>query len=381
MMKLSLAQITVGILLVLSISAVNARSWRDVIDADVYRRSNKDIARTYLKIEVDPMYFAEDHPVAPPVAVTAAPTVRSNRITTAPSDSPSASPSLPPSDAPSPLPSHLGPTSAPSRRVQNVEGNGGCPEGSMLFRANMRDSFGNGWDGTVLTVFGIEDQDEQAVPASTVAQTTTATSGDVVITVSKTIQINPSEVFVSDKQEGGTASELVLDPLGLVFHGGLRRGSHGYYDFCLKPRRCYEVSVQGGSFLEEVSWDIQALVLGADVQDTAPLLQGTAPMDCSLSLPDANGAFFCSVACNNTISSDYAEASKVFDNAATDTEDVNPVVNETPVMPHAPTIMNVTATLEGVAAAARSNSSNSHSVQSVDFKTFLNNHKDDGHAG
>jgi hypothetical protein len=286
-------------LLALTASFVEGRNYLSVIDHDIYQQSNIDMGRYQFKIEMDPFFYpGEEKETEAPLEPTSAP--YSNKwITLSPTDSPSSIPSDFPSLAPT------GPTPAPTSRERNVDGNGGCLEGTMLYQVNMYDAWGDGWDGTMLQITGIEDQDPTDISGNTVTKSVTTETDGMTVTISKTVELDSGSIF--NQQE-----ITPVEPLGTVFQGGLRRGSHSTADVCLMPRRCYQVLVSGGDFLDEVSWDIRSVQLGSDEQDSAPLLEGEAPADCTLSVPDENGFTFCPATCSRTIP-ELTEAPRVVD--------------------------------------------------------------------
>jgi hypothetical protein len=279
------------LLLCLNASLAAARKWQDVVDKSIYLQPNLDVNRHQLKIELDPFFRPED-----PAEIAPSPQpVTSRWVTTSPA--PTDTPSAIPSDAPSLAPT--GPTSQPTLRVQNVDGNGGCNEGTVLYRVNMYDSWGDGWDSaTKVTITGIEDQDTTNISGSTVTKTHTSQHGDTTVSISTTVELTSDHPF-------GTAaadeSYAYVNPLGKLFEGTLHRGSNGNAYVCLVPRRCYEVLVHGGDYLDEVSWDIEPVVLGSPAEIPQPVVQGGAPSDCSFSIPDENGELFCQASCSSTL--------------------------------------------------------------------------------
>ena len=293
---------------------IDARSWRSIIDHDIHSRSNIELARMQLKREADPFFFGQDsHTVppvepSPPVATSApkpvaSPTPAPNKwVTLPPSDSPTLLPTVDPkhtqvpSDLPSLAPTEPVPTALPTSRENNVDGNGGCHEGSILYQVNMRDQFGDGWDfNTVLKIEGIEDQQDQIQTASTITTTKTEDDGQAVVTVAETIEISTQEMFTADEATDGNT----VDPLGTIFSGGLRQGYASTTDICLMRHRCYRVSVHGGAMLDEVSWDIRPVALGEEVQGQEPIVEGGAPSACSFSIPDEDGKQFCPTGCTS----------------------------------------------------------------------------------
>jgi hypothetical protein len=287
---------------------IEARNWQSVITSEIYQRSDLDAAQFQLKIELDPFFFPGEGAITAP---TIAPHSQ-DWITFSPTKAPSESPSQIPSDFPSLTPTIGAPTLAPSIREKNSDGNGGCNEGSTLYQVNMYDSWGDGWDfSTMLKIIGVEDQDEEETLTSAMTSKTTTTTdsnGSIITTITKTVEINQNST------SGGEDAGTQIDPLGTVFQGGLRRGSHGSADVCLKPRRCYNIIVSGETWLDEVSWDIRPVVLGAETQDLPPLTTGGAPMECSFSIPDKNGESFCPLTCSNTLHPEHTQQPQIYEN-------------------------------------------------------------------
>jgi hypothetical protein len=272
---------------------VHGRQWQTIIDHSIYQKSNIDNRRYELKIEQDPFYYPGDPPLE-----GESPTVSPDTdiwVTL----SPTLAPSSVPSDSPSMMPSEW-----------SIELNGGCRQGHELFEVHMYDSWGDGWDNTMLVISGIEDQDPSIVlPNNFMTRTTTTRSGDAVVKIARTINLDDQSVF--NPQEAND-----IDPLGVIFEGSLQQGSHEVTDVCLLPRRCYQVTVYGGEFLNEVSWDIRPGNLDADTeQEFEPILGGGAPAGCTFSLPDENGHHFCANTCSDTLPPmAMTEAPKVLQN-------------------------------------------------------------------
>jgi hypothetical protein len=290
-------------LLCLNASLVAARKWQDVVDRSIYLQPNLDVNRHQLKIELDPFFRPEEpSEVAPshsPVTIAWVTTPRSP----APTDAPSAIPS----DAPSLAPT--GPTSAPTLRAQNVDGNGGCNEGTVLYRVNMYDSWGDGWDlATKVIITGIEDQETTNITGSTVTKTHTSQQGDTTVSISTTVDLTSDHPFGTAPADDGYT---YVNPLGQIFEGTLDRGSNGIAYVCLVQRRCYEVIVYGGDYLDEVSWDIEPIVLGSTEEIPQPVVAGGAPSDCSFSIPDENGAYFCEASCSSTLHPEHTQVPDV----------------------------------------------------------------------
>jgi hypothetical protein len=260
-----------------SSSFVEARQWQSAIEHNIYRKYNIEKSRYSLKIEDDPFFFPED--VDSDDVPTIAP--QGGKWVTLP-------PTVAPSDVPSDMPSF-----APSE--WNIERNGGCRYGHELFEVHMYDSWGDGWDSTLLVISGIEDQDPNMVlPSKSMTRTVVDQSGDTFVSIVRTINLDTQQsVFNFD-------GKVDIDPLGVFFQGTLTKGSHDYANICLLPRRCYQVTVAGGEFLNEVSWDIRPGNLTSD-EPTEPILGGGAPSGCTFSLPDEYGHHFCANTCSNTL--------------------------------------------------------------------------------
>ena len=289
------------ILFCLKASLVEARKWQDVVDKSIYLQPNLDVNRFQLKIELDPFFHpdeqqpAEAAPSPPPITWIAK------------TPSPTHSPSTIPSDAPSLAPT--APTSAPTQRGENVDGNGGCSEGTVLHRVNMYDSWGDGWDSaTKVTIIGIQDQDTTQVTGSTVTKTHTSQQGSTTVTISTTVELTSDHPFGTSPADDGYT---YVNPLGQIFEGTLNRGSRGYAYVCLVARRCYRVLAAGGDYLDEVSWDIEPIILGSQGEIAEPLVKAGAPSNCTFSIPDQNGEIFCEASCsinssNSTLNSTHA---------------------------------------------------------------------------
>lgn len=282
-MKSSIFNSTIVVVLSIAwpISVVDGRHWRTIIDHNIEIKSNIDGRRYQLTIEADPFFFPQDKN-------------DEDGITEAPQAD--AWVTLSPTPAPSSMPSD-GPSLAPT--VWDIDMNGGCRLGHDLYEVHMYDSWGDGWDQTIIKIIGIEDQDPIDLPTNAMTRTVTDQQGDVTVSISRTIDLDTQNAFRPEQ-------ETEVDPLGVIFQGGLRRGSHDYGDVCLLPKRCYEVRISGGEFLDEVSWDIRPADLQNPGQSNSkrPILAGGAPSWCTFSLPDEYGHHFCA----NTCSSDLTES-------------------------------------------------------------------------
>eukprot|EP00980_Cylindrotheca_fusiformis_P001710 scaffold388_cov114-Cylindrotheca_fusiformis.AAC.19 len=246
-----------SIIVALSFISTEARDWQDVIDHALYLRSGVDTARMQLRIEWDP--FSKS---APPHT--------HSKVTMMPSAAPTVGP---------------------------------CHEGSVHYQVNMYDSSGNGWERTSIQVVGIEDKEPVEVSnytTSTQTHTLSTNEGNGFVSISNTVEFGSGAILSKE-------AEYVF-PLGVIFESELTRGSYDYADICLVPDRCYDIVVNGEDLLEEVTWDITAMVDNWE-QDSEAHVQGTAPMYCKFSIPNEKGQLFCPVECTDQIPDHYISKS------------------------------------------------------------------------
>lgn len=246
-----------SVLAALSSEFTTGRDWHDVIDHALYRQSGVDTARMQLRIEWDPFlegYDSHTHP----------------KVTMMPSSAPTVGP---------------------------------CHEGSVHYQMNMYDSSGNGWERTSIKVIGVEDKEPVEASdstTSTLTHTLSTSEGNGFVSISNTVQFG-SGAFMSNEPE-------YVFPLGVMFESELTRGSYDFADICLVPQRCYDVVVNGGDLLEEVTWDMAAMIDSFE-QEPVPYIQGKAPMYCKFSIPDEKGQLFCPIECTEEIPEQYIDKS------------------------------------------------------------------------
>jgi hypothetical protein len=246
-----------SILVSLATGFADGRDWHDVIDHAEYRQSGVDTARMQLRIEWDTSiegYDPHSH----------------SKVTTMPSAAPTVGP---------------------------------CHEGTVHYQVNMYDSSGNGWERTTMKVVGIEDQEPVEASDSTTSTTTHTLStnrGNGFVSISNSVEFGSGAILTNEPEH--------VFPLGVIFESELTRGSYDFADICLVLQRCYDVVVNGGDLLEEVTWDITAMVDNAE-QEPTPYLQGKAPMYCKFSIPDAEGQLFCPIECTEQIPEQYIDNS------------------------------------------------------------------------
>ena len=293
---------TVGIqfallLLLLTSATVKSRQWQSIVDHDIIRKSNIDSSRYELKIEVDPFFYPGEE------SVTDIPTEpqKAEVINAWTSVASIAS-------------SSTVPVARPTQAI--IEQNGVCGNGKKHYEVHMMDTWGDGWDQTMITITGMSDQDSSAT--NVMKSTFNNNKGDTVLAFSKTIELDST----------GSSEK---NPLGQIFEGTLQEGYHNVADICLVPNRCYQLIATGGEFLEEVSWDLRP---GNNDPESSsglaePILSGGAPTECSFSLPDENGDHFCP----NTCTVETIDPPKVVENVQTTDEEVTQAVGRTQTVP------------------------------------------------
>jgi hypothetical protein len=124
-----------------------------------------------------------------------------------------------------------------------------CSSSETLFRLVQYDSWGDGWDKTILTL----------------------------------------------KERGSSSSTTP------IYQGGLEYGSQGIVHLCLTKQaaKCYQVTVENGTWGNEISWELRPLAGGAPV-----LAAGGSPSDCTFPLGGVStttGADACPNTCDSTL--------------------------------------------------------------------------------
>lgn len=212
------------------INIAHARDWTDVIN--VKRVDKGDRYRWKNKFEVDPLLGEGETsaPVAAPTfaAETEAPTIPLRNNDTVDISRPSGGvPTLSPTFAIVPT---AAPTTGPTERNVNINGNGGCPNGEFLMALFMYDGGSDGWDDTKLALLYDDFKIQQ-----------------------------------------------------FVYKGGLESGASGIEFICLRPDVCYTAIVDGTVWLNEISWEIRPVVLGKPGTYKWAVAKGRAPAECQFS--------------------------------------------------------------------------------------------------
>jgi hypothetical protein len=207
------------ILLVSASNVADARDWTDVIN--VNRIDKGDRYRWKKKIELNPL-LGEGETSAP----VAAPTFAAE--TEAPAITPNAGAvdiSRPSGGVPT-----TAPTTGPTERNMNIDGNGGCPNGEFLMALFMYDGGSDGWDDTKIALLYEDFKVQQ-----------------------------------------------------FAYKGGLESGASGIEFICLRPDVCYTTIVDGTVWLNEISWEIRPAVLGKPETYKWAVAKGRAPAQCQFS--------------------------------------------------------------------------------------------------
>jgi len=294
------------LLLLLTSVRVKSRQWQSIVDHEIIRKSNIDSSRYELKIEVDPFFYPGEESVTD--------------IPTEPQTAEAIKAWTPVASIASPS---MVPAAKPTETI--IEQNGVCGNGKKHYEVHMMDTWGDGWDQTMITITGMSDQDPSAT--NVMQSSFNNNNGDKVFAFSKTIELDSTE-----------SSEK--NPLGQIFEATLQEGYHDFADICLVPNRCYQLIATGGEFLEEVSWDLRP---GNNDPESSsglmePILSGGAPTECSFSLPDENGDHFCPNTCTVKIqitnpSIETIDPPKVVETVQTTDEEVTQAVGRTQTVP------------------------------------------------
>ena len=172
-------------------------------------------------------------------------------------------------------------TAPPTAQYERHDSNGGCSNGEHLYEVSMYDSFGDGWDKTNLTITQMSQLDSRGKP----------------------------EPFYDDNRQAVTFSAQVdMEDLEerVILQKSLRRGHEGYNYVCLKSDRCYRITVRGGLWEEEVTWQIRSVPLGISRAErnsglSNAIAKGHAPTFCYFSIPadEETGELSCPFTCHN----------------------------------------------------------------------------------
>ena len=226
--------IKAAIFLALSaITFVHARDWTDVIN--VKRIDKGDRYRWKNKFEVDPLLGEGETsaPVAAPTFVveTEAPAIAPNEdaVDISRPSGGGQQGGVPMSPTIADVPT-AAPTTGPTERNMNIDGNGGCSNGEFLMALFMYDGGSDGWDDTKLALLYDEFKVQQ-----------------------------------------------------FAYKGGLESGASGIEFICLRPDVCYTAIVDGTVWLNEISWEIRPVVLGKPGTYKWAVAKGRAPAQCQFS--------------------------------------------------------------------------------------------------
>lgn len=327
------------------VSSVSARHWFDVIDPAIYDVSDLGVINKI--IEEDPHFTRTTfrptgsptispspthYPTAPgptympTTTPTLAPSTAPPTITSVPTvtNNPSGTqrPSMTRSPTITAYPTGSEPTSLPSGRFEDIQGNGGCLQDEVLYEVIMRDLWGDGWDDRNLTIERLGDSSDHIEGDNLnniVSKTTTYTDGaGNSYTVTKYTSAN---VTTGINLTDPIATEgLSPNP---VYNTFLPGGANvGFAYVCLRPKRCYEASIPGGLWSEEIQWEVRRVAMGGfDTTSPPPLVGGGAPSNCTFYVPmnDADvGDSTCKETCSISARSSLlnSPASTLFSNVS-----------------------------------------------------------------
>mmetsp|Transcript_2501 Transcript_2501/g.6024 ORF Transcript_2501/g.6024 Transcript_2501/m.6024 type:complete len:344 (-) Transcript_2501:1958-2989(-) len=276
-------QFTLFVLLAASVKA-KSRPWQDIVDHSIASSSNIDSSRYELKIETDPfLNSAEKNPSKIPTQTQQSETGW-NLINSIKSQDDSMRPQTTAASGgfgTTNSASSFGTTNTASSFFKNTEEsteqNSGCENG-FKYEIHMMDTWGDGWDKTMITITGIDR------PTSSMETTHTDSEGGSFVSISKTIDL------------GSTTNK---NTVGQIFQGSLQQGFHDFKELCLLPNQCYQLTTTGGEFSDEVSWELRPASNGGTQME--PMLTGGASTGCTFSPSDASGLHFCPNACSDAI--------------------------------------------------------------------------------
>ena len=237
---------------------VKARDWRDVVDPGLYEWVDLDPKKLIVMAEMDPFAVS----FSPTMTPTYAPEVDVVERPTTPS----------PTDLP---------TLAPTEVWAMVDQNGGCEKDQVLHEIRMTDSWGDGWDETIMTITRLVDQSN--LPG--------------VVQMEKNEHRSSINGFVEVRDPQKDDPSFPFQ----VYRGSLAKGTEGFSYICLQRNQCYQVSVDGGFWQQEIAWGIRQVQLGVPREkspDSLLLAKGEAPEICQISVADKEtGEHACPITC------------------------------------------------------------------------------------
>ncbi len=260
----------------------SSRQWQEIVDHGIVSKSNFDSSRYELKIEADPFLKpAEKNPSKIPTEPQQEQQETGwNLINSMKPQNNSFRPSTN--------------TVSGSFGVKNTgasfgvkeneeipeipEESSGCENG-VKYEIHMRDTWGDGWDKTMITITGIDR------PTSSVETVHTDSEGDSYVSISKTITLD---------------SPASTTTVGQIFQGSLQQGFHDFKELCLLYNQCYQLTTTGGEFSDEVSWELRPKSKEPGTE-MAAMLTGGASTGCIFSPPDETGLHFCPNTCSDEI--------------------------------------------------------------------------------
>jgi hypothetical protein len=305
-----------------------ARTWMDVVDPSIRESSSLDVYRMEFYLEEDPFAFPTAAPTWDPSEPTEPEDDASNDA-----DGVSSSPSV-----------------SPTARYDNVNGNGGCSIGEYLYELRMYDSWGDGWDDSVIKITQMATEE---ATQDDLSEFEDSNEDNSTITLSQMIEMH------------GDSQETIFTPAVNIFEGGLETGREGYSYLCLSPFKCYTVDIDGGLWGEEIKWEIRAVPLGFTREEREnmaglPVAKGLAPTNCQFSIPDeVTGDRQCPFICDKETASPSSAPSRDLSSAPSPRGSTLPsdapsiVPSATPLVPSSsPSVIPAISIVSAIPASA-----------------------------
>jgi hypothetical protein len=297
-----------------------ARTWLSVIDPTLYSALLNDQYEMKLRQEIDPFNSTNNIHIFP--------------LSTKP---------------PTPVKVPDRASDAPSSVVDQIANTITCSSHEVLYVVRMYDAWGDGWDKTRMVIKlsngTIFDENIDQLSAQQIKNNSnTSENGGVRRMLKATslyyFQQKPIEVPLVDLKSGNTISAIKMSSYLLhsselssetnqnsstldilqyendrinaipIFNDSLRDGTDGALPVCLSVDQCYEVTVNGGLWPEEVKWEIlqstnneDTSSSSSDMDDsTVAIARGGAPSKCQFSIENRDtGTFVCPFRCDDDV--------------------------------------------------------------------------------
>jgi len=278
-----LVQLSLLVCLMDSVRA-SSRQWQEIVDHSIASKSNLDSSRYELKIEADPFLKpAEKNPSKIPTESQQEQQETGwNLINSLKPQNDSVRPSANTATGSFGI-KNTGASFAVKESEEIPPQSSGCENG-VKYELHMKDTWGDGWDKTMITITGIDR------PTSSMETVQTDSEGDSYVSISKTITLD---------------SPASTNTVGQIFQGSLQQGFHDFKEVCLLYNQCYQLTTTGGEFSDEVSWELRPKSNDPGTEMAAMLIGG-ASTGCIFSPPDETGLHFCPNTCSDEIHANAA---------------------------------------------------------------------------